>query len=61
MNRLKDGANDVERGGKETALRFVMTLIVSTLMAATTAYALSYATLAPARHAATAAAQHERL
>lgn len=64
MNGFEDGANDVEHARKESALRFVMTLVVSTLMVAMTAYVFSYAALAPARHGATAATQqiqHERL
>ena len=55
---------DVGRGGAETTLRFVITLIVTTLMVAITAYVLSYAVLAPgstaSTHGATAAAQHVR-
>ena len=55
---------DIGRGGGETTLRFVMTLIVATLMVGITAYVLSYAVLASGSagptHGATAAAQHAR-
>ncbi len=64
MIRLEDHADAVERAGGEKTRRFVMTVIVATLMAATTAYVLGYAVTAPERvgstHGASAAAQHAR-
>ena len=47
-------------------LRFVTTLVVTTLMAAVTTYVLSYAVLAPermraAQHGAAAVLQHTRI
>ena len=53
--------SDVDEGSDDM-LRFVMTLIVATLIAAVTFYVLSYAVLTPERAASThAAIQHERL
>ena len=64
MIRFESHAEAVERPGAETTRRFVMTLIVATLMAATTACIFGYAVTAPERvgstHGATAAAQHAR-
>ena len=53
----------VEVGKSETMIRFVLTLIVSTLMVAVTAWVLSYAVLTServgsARGGAAASAQH---
>jgi hypothetical protein len=63
MTGLRDRM-DAGREGTETTLRFVMTLIVATLMVAVTAYVLSFAVLAPGSagptHGATAATQHVR-
>ncbi len=59
-----DRIDDVEPTGSETTLRFVLTLIVATLMAASTAYILSYAVLAPGTigptHGASASMPHPR-
>lgn len=57
------GNRAVDGGRSDRARRFVMTLIVSTGMAAASAWALSYAVLAPDRvgaHGQTAASQHAR-
>ena len=51
-------AGDVDVVESETMLRFVMTVIVSTLMVAVTAWVLSYAVLAPERLGSTHAAIH---
>ena len=54
----------VERPNPEVMFRFVATLIVTTLMVAVTAFALSYAVLAPERmgaaHGAAPSMQHAR-
>ena len=46
---VEEHASKVERENSDTMLKFVMTLIVTTLMAAVTAYVLCYAVLAPER------------
>ncbi len=64
MTSVEDRADETERADGDAMLRFVMTLIVATLMVAVTAYVLSYAVLAPERAGAThaaAAIQHQRL
>ncbi len=64
MTRSEDRINDVVREGSDTTLRFVVTLVVTTVMVAITAYVLSYAVLGPGSggptHGATAAAQRVR-
>jgi hypothetical protein len=49
MTGIEEHAGSVKRANPETMFRFVMTLIVTTLMVAVTAYVLSYAILAPER------------
>jgi hypothetical protein len=49
MTGIEKHADSVKRANPETMFRFVVTLIVSTLMVAATAYVLSYAILAPER------------
>lgn len=62
MTRVQYEAEDAEGGESDTMLRFVVTLIVSTLMVAVTAWVLSYAVFAPERvgsaHGGAAAVQH---
>jgi hypothetical protein len=64
MTGAEERMDDVGRAGSEITVRFVMTLIVTTLMVAITAYVLSYAVLAAGSagptHGATAATQHVR-
>ncbi len=64
MNGVRDNLGDVSPAGSESRLRFVATLIVTTVMVAVTAYVLSYAVLAPGTmgpaHGAAAATQHTR-
>ena len=49
MTGIEQHADSVKRARSETMFRFVMTLIVTTLMVAVTACVLSYAVLAPER------------
>ncbi len=63
MTGLEERIDGAASAGSETTLRFVLTLIVTTLMVAMTAYVLSYAVLAPGATAARGAAasmQHAR-
>jgi hypothetical protein len=64
MIRFETHEDGDGRNGAERTRRFVTTLIVATLMTATTAYVLGYAVIAPERvgstHGANAAAQHAR-
>ena len=64
MTGTGEHADDVGLANSEKTLRFVMTLIVTTLMVAVTAYVLSYAVLAPGAtgpaHGLSSAAQHAR-
>jgi hypothetical protein len=64
MTRSDQRADDVAGAGADQTFRFVATLIVATMMAAMTAYVLSYAVLAPERtgsaHGAAALGQHMR-
>jgi hypothetical protein len=50
---VEEHADSVPRASSETTFRFVMTLIVTTLMAVVTAYVLGYAMLAPERMGST--------
>ncbi len=65
MTGVEEHADDVGRVGADVMLRFVTTLIVTTLMVALTAYVLSYAVLAPGRaglsHGAATGTVHARL
>ena len=64
MTRIGTHADVVERAGSESTLRFVMTLIVATLIVAASAYVVSCAALAPERngsaHYSAPAFQHVR-
>jgi hypothetical protein len=61
---VEEHADSVQHASSETTFRFVMTLIVTTLMAAVTACVLGYAVLAPERtgsaHNPGPAMQHAR-
>jgi len=63
MTRIGTHADAAGRPDSESMLKFVMTLIVATLIVAASAYVLSYAVLAPERnsaHGSTASFQHVR-
>ncbi len=49
MTGVEERAASVESAGREGFVRFVMTLIVATLITAVTAVVLSYAVLGPER------------